>query len=195
MFATSRLLVLPARVLVSILLVSLAFLAAAPADAAPAVDETPTDTAPETPRAVKKATAGGAKPGKLGIRKQKKTTATQRALAVARKQLGDPYRYGAAGPNAFDCSGLLHFSFRAAGFKKMPRTSGAQASFARRIPRSALRPGDLMFFTGSGGVYHAGIFAGRKNGKIVMLHAPSSGKRVSYAAPWTNSWFAATLRR
>ncbi len=119
----------------------------------------------------------------------------QRALAVARKQVGDPYRYGAAGPNSFDCSGLVNFSFRAAGYRSIPRTSGAQASFSRRISRAALRPGDLMFFHSGGRVYHVGIFAGRKHGRIVMLHAPGTGDRVRYAAPWTDSWFAGTVRR
>jgi len=192
MFATSRLLLLPTRVLITVLLVGLTFVAAAPAKAAPAAD----DAATKTDATVQKpAGAKAVKPGRLGIRAKRKPTMNQRALAVARKQIGDPYRYGAAGPSAFDCSGLLYFSFRAAGLKRMPRTSGSQAAFARRIPRAALRPGDLMFFTGSGGVYHAGIFAGRRKGRIVMVHAPSTGKRVSYASPWTNSWFAATLRR
>lgn len=188
MFGTSRP-ALPARVLLSLLLVAAPFAVSAPAHAEPAQDTT-------APVVEVKPKAGGSTPAKLGLKKKKKKKpATRRALAVARKQVGDPYRYGASGPHAFDCSGLLRFSFRAAGFKKMPRTSKAQAKFARRISRRALRPGDLIFFTGSSGVYHAGIFSGRKNGKVVMVHAPSTGKRVSYASPWTNSWFAATLRR
>lgn len=189
MFATPRR-HLPARMALSLLLVAAPFALSAPGHAAPAEEATPAVK-------VKSKQTGAMTPKRLGIKKKKKvkTPATRRGLAVARKQVGDPYRYGAAGPHAFDCSGLLMFSFRAAGFKRMPRTSKAQASFARRIPRSALQPGDLIFFTGSNGVYHAGIFSGRKNGRVVMVHAPSTGKRVSYASPWTNSWFAATLRR
>ncbi len=121
-------------------------------------------------------------------------TRSQRGLAIARRQVGDPYSYGAAGPNAFDCSGLVQFSYRAAGYKSIPRTSGSQAAFTKRISRAALKPGDLMFFHSGGRVYHVGIFAGRKNGRIVMLHAPGSGDRVRYASPWTDSWFAGTLR-
>ena len=51
-------------------------------------------------------------------------TSTQRvgALAVAKAQYGDPYRYGAAGPNAFDCSGLTYYSFRMKGVY-IPRTA------------------------------------------------------------------------
>ena len=44
------------------------------------------------------------------------------ALDIVRNQKGDPYRYGAAGPNAFDCSGLTYYSFRRAGFVNIPRT-------------------------------------------------------------------------
>jgi len=112
---------------------------------------------------------------------------------VALRQLGDPYRYGAAGPNAFDCSGLVYFSYRKAGVK-VPRTSGAQAGAARRIAKKNLKRGDLMFFHNGGRVYHVGVFLGRKNGKVRMLHSPSTGSRVSRTTPWTSSWFAGTLR-
>jgi cell wall-associated NlpC family hydrolase len=114
-------------------------------------------------------------------------------VRIAKNQLGDPYRYGAAGPGAFDCSGLVYYSMRKAGIA-VPRSSGAQASYARRISKANLRPGDLMFFTNGGGVYHAAIFVGRKDGHIVMLHSPHSGDHVRYARPWTDGWFAATLR-
>jgi cell wall-associated NlpC family hydrolase len=57
-----------------------------------------------------------------------------------------------------------------------------------------MRPGDLMFFYGSGGVYHAAIFVGYKHGRAMMVHAPGSGRRVTVAAPWTSSWFGGTLR-
>lgn len=117
------------------------------------------------------------------------------ALDVARNQKGDPYRYGAAGPNAFDCSGLTYYSFRKAGFGNIPRTSSAQAGFARRISRDNMRRGDLMFFTDGGGVYHVGVYAGSgKHGKRWVLHAPSSGGRVETVRVWTDSWFPGTLR-
>ncbi|HET6698950.1 MAG TPA: NlpC/P60 family protein, partial [Nocardioidaceae bacterium] len=64
-------------------------------------------------------------------------------MDVARHQKGDPYRYGAAGPNAFDCSGLIYYSYRRAGFRHVPRTSSAQAHFMNRIKRSHMRKGDL----------------------------------------------------
>ncbi len=116
-----------------------------------------------------------------------------RAATIALHQIGDRYRYGAAGPRAFDCSGLMQYSFRKAGLR-IPRTSSAQARRAHRIPKSRLRRGDLMFFTNGGGVYHAAMFLRRTHGHVLMVHAPGTGQRVQRARPWTNHWFAATLR-
>ena len=116
------------------------------------------------------------------------------AKDVALRQRGDAYGYGAAGPDRFDCSGLVFYSFRRAGFP-VPRTSGAQAGFTRRIAKKDMRAGDLMFFHGSGGVYHAGIFLRWSNGHALMLHSPGSGQRVRISAPWTAQWFGGTLRR
>lgn len=116
------------------------------------------------------------------------------AKDTAMRQRGDAYAYGAAGPDRFDCSGLVFYSFRRAGFP-VPRTSGAQAGFTRRIAKKDMRAGDLMFFTGSGGVYHAAIFLKWSHGHAVMVHSPGSGQRVRVAVPWTSSWFGGTLRR
>jgi cell wall-associated NlpC family hydrolase len=117
-----------------------------------------------------------------------------RAVRIAAAQKGDPYGYGAAGPNRFDCSGLTFYSYHRAGFRGLPRTSSAQARFARHISRPAMRRGDLMFFTGGGGVYHVGVFAGWSHGRRLVLHAPYSGTRVRTERVWTNSWFPGTLR-
>ena len=116
-----------------------------------------------------------------------------RAAKVALQQIGDPYRYGAAGPRAFDCSGLMQFSYRKAGIK-IPRTAAAQARRAHRIPKRKLRRGDLIFCSNGGRVYHAAMFLKRTNGRVLMVHSPGRGKRVQRAHPWTSRWFAASLR-
>jgi cell wall-associated NlpC family hydrolase len=117
------------------------------------------------------------------------------ALEVARNQRGDPYQYGANGPRRFDCSGLTQFSYGRAGLF-LPRTSGAQARFSRRIVKKHMRKGDLMFFYDGGGVYHVGIFVGwNGHGHRRVLHAPRPGGHVHAGTVWTGRWFAGTVRR
>jgi cell wall-associated NlpC family hydrolase len=124
-----------------------------------------------------------------------RTTKVSNALRVAKNQAGDPYRYGGAGPDRFDCSGLVYFSARRAGFSGVPRTSSAQSKHMRRIKRSAMRPGDYVFFHNRSGVYHVAVYLGWRDGKRRILHAPGSGQRVKRSAIWTNAWFPGTLRQ
>jgi cell wall-associated NlpC family hydrolase len=119
-------------------------------------------------------------------------------LTIARHQEGDPYRYGAAGPGRFDCSGLIYYSFRRAGFHHVPRTSSGQARHMRRIKKGHLRRGDFVFFYNGaarpGNVYHVGVFSGWHHGHRTIIHAPRPGQRVKRARIWTRHWFAGTLR-
>jgi cell wall-associated NlpC family hydrolase len=71
-------------------------------------------------------------------------------LAYAEAQLGKPYVFGAAGPDAFDCSGLAMMAYRAAGIV-IPRTAAAQWAYGRQVPASQVQPGDLVFFSGADG--------------------------------------------
>lgn len=119
-------------------------------------------------------------------------------LDITRHQTGDPYQYGAAGPNRFDCSGLVYYSYRRAGFRHIPRTASAQARHMRRIPRRHLHRGDFVFFYSgrarSWNVYHVGVFAGWHRGHRVMIDAPHTGSRVHRQRIWSSHWFAGTLR-
>ena len=119
----------------------------------------------------------------------------ERVLRIARRQEGDRYRYGAEGPDRFDCSGLVYFAARRAGFDDVPRTSAGQGRHMRHIKRKNLRRGDFVFFTGKSGVYHVGIYVGRRDGDRAVLHAPEPRTRVRVEKVWTDSWFAATMRR
>ncbi|MDX6326604.1 MAG: hypothetical protein QOK15_2958 [Nocardioidaceae bacterium] len=65
----------------------------------------------------------------------------------------------------------------------------------RRIPRKELRRGDYVFFTGDSGVYHVGLFVGREDGDVYIVHAPHPHTKVRREKVWTNDWFAGTLRR
>ncbi len=116
------------------------------------------------------------------------------AADVAVNQIGDRYEYGGTGPDSFDCSGLVQYSYRKAGFKHFPRTSSAQAERAHKIAKEDLKRGDLMFFTDGGGVYHAAMFLRWKDGHAVMVDAQNEGKPVERHQPWTSDWYAATVR-
>jgi len=116
------------------------------------------------------------------------------AVGIAASEKGKPYAYGAAGPRAFDCSGLTFYAFHHAGFRGLPRTAAAQSHFARHISRSRMHRGDLIFFTGRGGVYHVGLYVGMSHGRRLVLHSPYPGRRVHVEPLWTNAWFPGTLR-
>ena len=95
------------------------------------------------------------------------------ALAQAITKMGKPYVWGADGPNAFDCSGLMKWAFEQIG-KDLPRSSSAQSQVGESVSKSDLKPGDLVFFYSP--VSHVGIYAG--NGKV--LNAPTEGESVKY---------------
>jgi cell wall-associated NlpC family hydrolase len=114
-----------------------------------------------------------------------RTSADQRvrAMRVALAQRGDPYRYGAAGPNAFDCSGLTKFSYGRVG-RSIPRTTDQQKAGLRAVAKSSKRRGDIILFVRGGDAYHAGVYIGK--GRIV--HASHSGTPVKVDRIWTSSY-------
>ncbi|MFG2644117.1 NlpC/P60 family protein [Streptomyces sp. NPDC048370] len=95
------------------------------------------------------------------------------AVMAARSAIGSPYVWGATGPSAFDCSGLMVWSYRQAGIS-LPRTSAAQRAAGRQVPLSQAQPGDLVTYRSDAS--HVGIYAG--NGQVI--HAPYPGARVRY---------------
>ncbi len=107
-------------------------------------------------------------------------------MAMAAKEMvGVRYRYGGSSPSSgFDCSGLIYYSYKRIGLRS-PRTTRDLYRHARPVDRSELRTGDILFFKLDGKkVSHAAIYLG--NGR--MVHAPSRGKRVSYASLRSRFW-------
>ncbi len=96
------------------------------------------------------------------------------AVAYAKSQVGKSYVYGAAGPSAFDCSGLTMMAYQQAGVS-LPHNSGAQYSSGPRISESELQPGDLVFYYTP--ISHVGMYIG--NGQVVNALNPSSGVQIS----------------
>lgn len=93
-----------------------------------------------------------------------------RAVHFAKTKLGAPYRWGAAGPYAFDCSGLMVWSYAHVG-RYLPRTTYSQLRFMRG-KHAHLRLGDLVFR----GDHHVGMYVG--HGRVI--HAPHTGSTVRY---------------
>jgi cell wall-associated NlpC family hydrolase len=107
------------------------------------------------------------------------------AVAAAESRVGDWYQWGAAGPNTFDCSGLVMWAYEQVGIS-LPHYSGAQYNDTTHIPMSALQPGDLVFPSDPG--EHVAMYIG--NGEII--EAPYTGAQV-HIIPMS-SWFVLASR-
>jgi cell wall-associated NlpC family hydrolase len=111
-----------------------------------------------------------------------------RAVALARHELGVPYVWGGESPAGFDCSGLVAWVYGRLGVS-LPRVAADQYRAGRHVPRSMLRPGDLVFFHGLG---HVGIYIG--GGRFI--HAPHTGDvvRISALAGWYDETYVGASR-
>ena len=95
-------------------------------------------------------------------------------VAIAMQYVGLPYVYGASGPSAFDCSGLVQYVYAQAGIS-LPRTSYAQGAAGVHVSAAEAQPGDIVYYGG-----HVGIYAG--NGMMIDAGTPDTG--VVYRAVW-----------
>jgi len=100
--------------------------------------------------------------------------ASSTALSKALGKVGAPYRWGATGPNAFDCSGLVTWAYKGVGVS-LPRTSRAMSQVGAPVAKANLQPGDLVFFYRP--VSHVGIYIG--NGKMVHASSRKSPVKIS----------------
>ncbi|MBC7269372.1 MAG: C40 family peptidase [Streptomyces sp.] len=107
------------------------------------------------------------------------------AIEFAYAQLGKPYQWGATGPDSYDCSGLTGAAWRAAGVS-LPRTVQEQYSAGRKVSRSDLQPGDIIYWYNSS--QHNGIYIG--DGKAI--HAPRTGKNIEIAPLDSMPFYAAS---
>ena len=106
------------------------------------------------------------------------------AVAEAKRQLGKPYEWGAAGPDSFDCSGLTQWAWKAGG-RSLPHSSQAQYSATSRVGLDQLQPGDLVFYGNP--IHHVGIYVG--DGQ--MVEASETGKPVRYASIFRRDYVGA----
>jgi cell wall-associated NlpC family hydrolase len=112
--------------------------------------------------------------------------AANAVLFRAMSLVGTPYRYGGNTPEGgFDCSGLVGYVFRTALGVELPRVSRDMAQDGEKVERTALVPGDLVFFGRRGKrVDHVGIYIGEGR----FLHAPRTGRDVTVSQLDTGYW-------
>jgi cell wall-associated NlpC family hydrolase len=106
------------------------------------------------------------------------------AVAVARAQIGKPYRWAGSGPDSFDCSGLTMYAWRAAGVS-LPHSTYAQWAATPHISRADLQPGDLVYFSG---LNHMAIYSGGG----MMIEAPHTGLNVREVPLRTGDFYGAS---
>ncbi len=119
-------------------------------------------------------------------RSRPRVTVGERAAGLARRYIGVPYAWGGASPgHGFDCSGLVMYVYSKLGVS-LPHHAASQYSYGRKVSRWALKPGDLVFFSGLG---HVGLFIGKGR----FIDAPQSGGvvRVALLASRSSSFVGA----
>ncbi len=123
------------------------------------------------------------------------TGASPQAIAAvnfALSQVGKPYVWAAAGPDAYDCSGLVLASYRHAGVLTLPRVAADQYHATTPVPLSQLLPGDLLFYSSSPTdwrqIYHVVMYIG--GGRVV--EAPQPGDNVKVVGVFLTDFFGAT---
>lgn len=105
-------------------------------------------------------------------------------VSTALSMKGRPYRYGGNTPTGFDCSGLIHYSFRQAGVV-VPRTSYDQYKASSPVYIGRIQPGDLLFFRINGTfVSHVGLYIGDNR----FVHAAGKSKHVRIDTLDSNYW-------
>jgi cell wall-associated NlpC family hydrolase len=110
------------------------------------------------------------------------STAAGKAVQFAYEQLGKPYLWGGTGPGAYDCSGLTQAAWAVAGVS-IPRVTYQQVAALPSVPRSALTPGDLIFFNGD---THVAMYVGSG----MIIDAPRTGE-VIRMLPLSTDWYSA----
>ena len=104
---------------------------------------------------------------------QSNSSTAQTVVSAAQSQIGKPYVWGATGPNAYDCSGLVQYAYSQAG-KNVGRTTYQQAGAGQHISVSQAQAGDILMW----GDYHDAIYVGNNQ----YVHAPQPGQNVTQAS-------------
>lgn len=98
-------------------------------------------------------------------------------ITLAKTEIGKPYVWGGKGPNSFDCSGLMYYVFLHAAGVNIGGYTGVQQNAGTRVSLSALKPGDILFWSSNGSVYHDALYIGNNQ----YIAAPEPGENVKVA--------------
>jgi cell wall-associated NlpC family hydrolase len=112
-----------------------------------------------------------------------------KVIHEAAKHKGKPYRYGASGPKAFDCSGYTMYVYRKAAGKKLPHKANSQQKYGKGVAKSSKKVGDLIIFRNGSYGYHAGIYAGGG----YMWNSPNSNSKVKKQKLFNNNYVVRRL--
>jgi cell wall-associated NlpC family hydrolase len=118
-----------------------------------------------------------------------------RAVQLARSRIGEPYVPDGAGPDGFDCSGLVFWVYSQLGLD-VPRSASEQYNWAAPVARDQMEPGDLVFFEGttsSGGITHVGIYTGG-GGVVMAVDNGDTVREVSLGEDYWTEHFAGAGR-
>lgn len=153
-----------------------------PATSSPAASSTAADPPAASPAADPPPPSAAADPAPAQAATE---SAAQVAVQTALDQVGKPYQWAGAGPNSFDCSGLVMYAWEKAGFS-LPHYSVAQYQNTSRISESQLEPGDLVFYDNGSGAQpgHVAIYTG--NGQVVSADTAGTNVRRE-ALTWDGS--------
>ncbi|MBQ7975209.1 MAG: C40 family peptidase [Clostridia bacterium] len=102
-------------------------------------------------------------------------------ISTAKKYIGTPYVWGGTSPNGFDCSGLMQYVYGQHGIK-LNRTAAQQLKNGSPVNKRDLKPGDMVFFTGSNGSVKAPGHVGMYIGNDKFIHAPQTGDVVKVSS-------------
>ncbi len=120
--------------------------------------------------------------GVIGSNGATGSATAQAVVEAAASHSGKQYVYAAAGPNTFDCSGLVQYVLAQFGVS-LPHNAHAQMSYGKPVSAADAAPGDLIFFLDGGYAYHVGIYAGGNK----MIDAPNSRSTVGLHTIWSSN--------
>lgn len=142
---------------------------------APAQNNTPAKPAQQQAQPTQQASSQAAttQTAKPQASTQANSSTAQTVVSAAQSQIGKPYVWGATGPNAYDCSGLVQYAYSQAG-KNVGRTTYQQAGAGQHIAVSQAQAGDILMW----GDYHDAIYVGNNQ----YVHAPQPGQNVTQAS-------------